>query len=327
MIRGLPYKTKQFFFSLIKLSIVICAVYYCFNELAKNPELDLKTLLKFLNDNEVFTVKNVMSVLSLSMINWLLEITKWKTLVASISTISFAESAKQSLASLTASLITPNRIGDYAAKVVYYQPKERSSILFLNLLNNAYQMLVTTVFGLVGLYFFTQDYDVAIPIVKILRLSGLIFVLGLITLLGIKKKGISIRGFSIQSVLDKAKSASKTLQIKVFALSVIRYLVFSFQFYFLLLLFGVDVDYFSAMMVISSIYFIASLIPTFVIFDVALKGSVAVYLFGIFGVNSLTIVCLISTMWILNFMLPSMIGAFFILKFSYKDAFPKKTRP
>lgn len=326
MIRGLPYKTKQFFFSLIKLSIVIGAFYYCFNELTKNPELDLKTLFKFLNDNQVFTLKNIVIVLSLSFVNWLLEITKWKTLVASISSISFIESAKQNLASLTASLITPNRIGDYAAKVVYYQSKERPSILFLNLLNNAYQMLVTTTFGLVGLYFFMKDYDLAIPMVKILRLSGIIFVLGFITLFSMQKKGISIRGYSIQSVLNKIKSASKSLQIRVFGLSLMRYMVFSFQFYFLLLLFGVEVDYLSAMMVISTMYFIASLVPTFVIFDVALKGSVSVYLFGIVGVNSLTIVCLVSTMWILNFILPSLIGAFFILKFSYKDAFPKRMR-
>ena len=55
-------------------------------------------------------------------------------------------------------------------------------------------------------------------------------------------------------------------------------------------------------------------------FDVVIKGSVAVYLFDIVGVNELTTLSIIMLMWILNFVLPSIFGAVFVLKFKLPKA-------
>jgi hypothetical protein len=102
--------------------------------------------------------------------------------------------------------------------------------------------------------------------------------------------------------------------------SVIRYLIFSFQFYFLLRLFGVDLDYFNAMIIITSMYLLASIIPTIFVFDMIVKGSVALFLFDFVGVNDLTILSVTMLMWILNFVLPSIFGAFYVLNFDYYKA-------
>ena len=102
------------------------------------------------------------------------------------------------------------------------------------------------------------------------------------------------------------------------------YLIFSFQFYLLLNLFGVEVAYQKAMIVISSMYLLASIIPTFFVLDVVVKGSIAVYLFGIVGVNALTVLSIITVMWILNFMLPSAIGSLYVLRFKNYQGFPSK---
>jgi len=71
------------------------------------------------------------------------------------------------------------------------------------------------------------------------------------------------------------------------------------------------------MIVITSMYLLSSIIPTIFVFDVVIKGSVALYLFTIVGVNELTILCIITLMWILNFVLPSVFGGLFVLNFDY----------
>jgi hypothetical protein len=52
-----------------------------------------------------------------------------------------------------------------------------------------------------------------------------------------------------------------------------------------------------------------------VIFDWLVKGSVAVSLFGFFGVDELVILSITSLMWMLNFALPSLVGMIFVLTF------------
>ena len=83
----------------------------------------------------------------------------------------------------------------------------------------------------------------------------------------------------------------------------------------MLVIFEVDVSYINAMIVITSMYLLASIIPSLFILDVIIKGSVAVYLFSRLGVNEFTVLSIVLLMWFLNFVLPSIIGSFYVLSF------------
>jgi hypothetical protein len=65
-------------------------------------------------------------------------------------------------------------------------------------------------------------------------------------------------------------------------------------------------------------YFLASIIPSIHLMDLAIKGSVAVVLFGKLGVNQWTIVSITTLMWLLNLVIPVLIGSLFVLKFKPK---------
>ena len=316
MIGGLPYKTKQLFLMLIKLSIVIGAFYFIYNRLTTNEHLNFTVFVDFLKKNDVFSLENILFLLILSFFNWFFEILKWQNLVRIIEYIPFLEATKQSLAALTASLFTPNRIGDYAAKAVYFESSKRPKIILLNVLSHMMQMTVTTVFGIIGLCFFIHNFN---PEISYYKLGSFLVVIAMVfafSFFAAKHTGFTIKGFSLKKVIDFIKRISKKTHLKNALFSVIRYLVFSFQFYFLLTLFGVEVYYLNAMMVITTIYLTASIIPSVFIFDVVIKGSVALYIFEIVGVNDLTVLSIITLMWILNFVLPSIIGSFFVLKFN-----------
>jgi hypothetical protein len=88
----------------------------------------------------------------------------------------------------------------------------------------------------------------------------------------------------------------------------------------LLQIFGVSISYFDAMILISSMYLLSSVIPTLLIFDVVIKSSVAVFVFCLAGIDELTILCVMTVMWLLNFVLPSIFGSYYVLQFKL----PKK---
>jgi len=315
----LPYKTKQFFFILIKLSIVVGAFYFIYNKLINNASLDFPEFVTILSKNNVFSIKNVFPLLLLSCLNWFFEIVKWKVLVSSIKNISFKNALEQSLGSLTASLFTPNRIGEYGAKAIYFSRSHRKRILLLNLISNLMQMSITVIFGCIGFWVFSNTYGIEIDYFKIAR--GLIITVTVLSfaILGFKQSKYTIKGFSI----EKIKQFIFKLPIKIkgftFMISLIRYLVFSFQFYFLLYLFEVQLSYFEAMTIISSMYLLASIVPSLFVFDVIIKGSVAVYLFSMAEVNELTILCIITLMWLLNFVIPSIFGSYYVLNFNLPE--------
>lgn len=316
MIRTLPYKTKQFFVVLIKLSIVVGAFYFVYHKLTSNEALDLNDFVAFLHQNELFSTKNIIFLIFLTLFNWFFEILKWKYLVSSIGSISFKSALEQSLGALTASLLTPNRIGEYGVKAMYYPAAFRKKIMFLNLIQNTMQMTTTILFGLIGLLFFINYYSLELDFINMLIFILTILFVFVALIYMLKTNRLKIKGFLFMKILDFIKHISTEIKLKTFAFSVARYLIFSFQFYFLLQLFDVNITYLSSMMVITTMYLLSSIIPSIFILDVVIKGSVAVFLFSMLGINELTILCIVTLMWLLNFVIPIAFGSYYVLNFN-----------
>jgi hypothetical protein len=129
---------------------------------------------------------------------------------------------------------------------------------------------------------------------------------------------ITIKGYSIDKLIQKINGIPKSIHQKNTLLAILRYLVFSHQYYFLFLAFDVDLPYLILISAISSVYFLASSLPTFQFLDFAVKGSVAVYFFGILGVNEWVVVFVTTLMWFLNVVLPVGIGSYYVLNFKPK---------
>lgn len=320
MVYNVPYKTKQFLFVLIKLSIVVGAGYFIYSKLLLNENLLFSTYIAFLIENDPFSPKNVLFLVILTLFNWFFEILKWQKLVQIIQNISFKDALEQSLGGLTASLVTPNRIGDYGAKVMYYTNRFKGKIVLLNLVGNISQMTITTVFGVIGLTIFVNFYQVDINYYRVTRFVFILLIIAILSFFGVKHRRFKVKGHSYVDLIDFIKSITINVKAKTLVFSLIRYLIFSFQFYFFLSVFGVAIDYLDAMVVITSMYFLASIIPSISIFDVVIKGSVAVFLFSFLKINELTILTIITSMWLLNFVIPSVFGGYYILNFRLPNA-------
>jgi len=306
---SIPHKTKQFLVLLIKLLIVGGAFYFIYNQLANNDKLDWQKFLVLFHKNQ--SVLGIGFILLLSVLNRLFEILKWKYLVSFLHPISLGEATKQVLAGLTAGLFTPNGVGEYAGKALYFDKKDTKKVVFLNLICNGIQMILTVVFGIFGLLYFNAQYNV-ITTKTVAVLFGILTTL-FIVLFSVKK--IKIKSYSIEKLIHKINEIPKSIHQKNTFLAILRYLVFSHQYYFLFLAFDVDLPYLILISAISSVYFLASSLPTFQFLDFAVKGSVAVYFFGILGVNEWVVVFVTTLMWFLNVVLPVVIGSYYVLNF------------
>ncbi|WP_430410164.1 lysylphosphatidylglycerol synthase domain-containing protein [Kordia sp.] len=310
------HKSKQFLALVIKLAIVIGAAYFIYNKLNYNEQLDFETFVAQLKAIKLTNILVILTLFLATFCNWFLEILKWKTLVSHCKQISIWESTAQSLGGLTASLLTPNRVGEYGAKALYFKKSERKYIVGLNFLGNTAQLITTLLFGVLGFSFFVYQFHIELPWTKIARMSGFLGIFGLLFFLVTKQKRFQIKGYSWKNLKNFVQNISTSIHLKNLSFSILRYLIFSHQFYFLVLLFGTEISYVTMMSAIIAMYLITSIIPMLFIFDVIVKGSVAVWLFGYLQIPELHTLSVVALMWVLNFVIPSIVGSYFVLSFN-----------
>lgn len=311
----LPSYATHILMWLVKLILVFAAFFFIYNKLTSNNTLDVKQFLMYLNDYNIITIETFFTLVLLSCLNWLLESIKWQVLVHNIAPLSVKKAIEQSLGSLTASLITPNRIGEYGAKAVYYPKPLRKKILGLTLIGNLAQLSVTLILGCIGLFYVVCQFNLDISFTNVLLGALVLGIMILIYHWFLSKNKFEIKGYSFQKLKTFTSGLNQYTMYKTIGISTVRYLCFSHQFYVLLWLFNVDVSYLDAIALITSMYILVSIIPTVFIFDVFIKGSVAVWLFSFVNANEFIIVTCITLMWLLNFALPSIIGSYFVLNF------------
>ena len=309
---SIPSKAKQFLTVLIKLLVIAGAYYFIYDQLANNDALDWVRFAEKFEKNK--SVIGILFLLSLSFLNRFFEILKWQNLVSSFAEISVATASKQVLAALTAGIFTPNGIGEYGAKALYFEKKEATRIVFLNLICNGIQMILSIIFGVFGLLYFNSEFKIISS--TAIAIGFIIFILFIVVLLSIRK--ITIKGYSLSKLISKINEIPRHIHRKNIVLAIFRYLIFSHQYYFLFRAFDVEIPYLLLMATICAVYFIASSLPTFQFLDFAVKGSVAVYFFGIFGVNEWIVVFVATLMWFLNVVIPVIIGSYFVLNFKSK---------
>jgi len=303
---SISHKAKQLLVLLIKLLIVVCAFYFIYDQLANNNKLNWVLFSEKFNKNK--SVLGISFLLLLSVLNRFFEILKWQNLVSYIHKISLFDATKQVLGALTAGLFTPNGIGEYAGKALFFEKPQTKNIVFLNLICNGIQLILSVVFGIFGLLYLGYGKWVVFLLAVLLGFLVLGF--------GLKK--VKIKGYSITDLILKINEIPKSIHRKNNYLAVCRYLIFSHQYYFLFLVFDVQLPYFTLMATISAVYLLASSLPTFQFLDFAVKGSVALYFFGNLGVNEWIVVFISTLFWFLNIVLPAVIGSYFVLVFKPK---------
>ncbi|MFC7356477.1 lysylphosphatidylglycerol synthase domain-containing protein [Jejudonia soesokkakensis] len=310
---SISHKAKQYLLAALKVFIIGSTFWYIYHKINTEVNENLNEFLETVFSKNTDHWSTLLFFIGLAVLNWLLESLKWKETVSALQSISFRNSIKQSLISLSVSLITPNRIGEYGAKAYFFQKPFRKQVLLLNFFHNNAQLLITLIFGLLGLSVIIPKFDIEISFLNVLLLG--IVLLGF-CLLGylLKERQLLLKGLTLKKVFQYFKKIPKHLKAKIILLSLLRYIIFSGLFFLLLCFFGASLTYLEAMPLIFSMYLLVSVIPSVFIFDGVVRGGVAVWLFSLAEVGELIVLSTVLIMWVLNFVFPAIVGSILFLK-------------
>ena len=308
----LSSKTKQFLVLLLKIIVVCSAFYYIYSKLSSDHTLDPALLKAVISDPQHSWALVVLLFLTFS--NRFVEILKWQNLASLIQPISVGQATKQVLSALTLGIFTPNGIGEYAGKALYFPKGETGRVVFLNMVCNGVQVIYAIVFGLLGLTLLNYTHQF-IPPYYLWILYGI--ALGIVILV-FSLRHLTIKGYSINTVIEMLRAIPKKAHRKNFFLALLRYASFTHQYVILYYLFGVDIPYFELLCAVSAIYLLASSLPNFQFLEFAVKGSIALFIFTALDVNQWVVALVATLIWLLNIVLPISIGSIFVLTFKVK---------
>jgi hypothetical protein len=269
-------------------------------------------------------------------LNLLLETYKWKLLMAKMEAISLLQAVKGVLAGISVSMFMPNRVGDYLGRVFILKKADRVQATLATILGSAAQLITTLLFGTIALVIFLPHWlDLSFSINQWAYL-GIIIGAFLIMLFVV----FAYLNFSTFTLIIQRLSGRAYKRIAHYAevfswyqagelfymliISIFRYLIFSFQFYLLLKMFQIHIDYFHAMVLIGLVYFIMTIIPTIALSEIGVRGSVSLYVFSLyFEGQTLSetfnqqIVTASSVLWLFNLAIPAVLGVVFIFKMNF----------
>ncbi|WP_188557359.1 lysylphosphatidylglycerol synthase transmembrane domain-containing protein [Hymenobacter glacieicola] len=263
----------------------------------------------------------VLLALLLMPLNWGLEAWKWWRLARHLEPVSFRRSFRAVLVGLTLGFVTPNRVGDYAGRIMELKSR-RLDALGAVFLGRYCQLVATVVAGTGGLlYFLLRFYLKGYPAAQ---LGVAVATLGLNAAVLLPLYYSQVLVAAVQAV-GPLRRFSRFLAVMptyparaltaVLLISSLRYAVFCAQFGLLLLAYGVRAPLGPSAAAVAGTFLLKSLVPSLnALADVGVRELSATHLFGLLGEPVLPVLSASLSLWVLNIAVPSAIGLFFVLR-------------
>jgi len=342
-------KVRKTYNFLIRLLIVLATYGFIYQQLFHKR--DIKAVYQAFVDSfsHAWFINMIILVTLLMILNWGLEAFKWSLLIRKIEHMSWFRSFKAVLTGVAVSSFTPNRVGDYFGRVFILEKANRIEGIFITILGSMSQLLVTFLAGTSCIFFLFLGhhetllihFDIPAYLYAYFLWAGGILILGMDVLFILLFLNISllssVAGKFKGKVLEKLKSYILVLSaysvrelLGIILLSASRFLVFSIQLYLLFRAFSVELPFIHGMIIIGVIFFAITMIPTVAITELGIRGSVSLFLIGIYygspfempASTVMGVVAASTSLWLINLALPAVVGGVFVfnLKFFRRSA-------
>ncbi len=255
--------------------------------------------------------------------NWALEALKWKKLMQPFWEIPFGLSFKAILCGVSLSVITPNRIGEYGGRILAVPAKYNWHAAMATGVGSFSQILILLSGGLLGLMFFLDlNYSfsrlplLSLWIISSLALASLFFFFFRIDLLLVLLQYVPFPSW-LKSRLESLKTIGQyphAILKQALALAFLRYLVYSFQYFFILKFFAIGVPAAAAFSGIATIFLVQTSVPLPPLAAVLARGEIALQVWGNYAENEWQILAAVFALFIINLAIPALLGVLFIVK-------------
>ncbi|MBL7924527.1 MAG: flippase-like domain-containing protein [Bacteroidia bacterium] len=258
-------------------------------------------------------------VLLLALFNWSLEALKWKFLLRKIENVSFLDALRAFFNGITLSFFTPNRVGEFAGRILYLSAGNRVRGALLTVLGSSAQLLITIQAGLLAFWFFLPRLlDLDLFSERVLRAALLLFfILCTWSWFRFPKLASWLDRFRIKSAWKEKMhvwdQCSFSDLLSVWLLSAGRYTVFTAQQVLLFMILEPHVSPSETAALSALSFFLITVIPSIALGELGIRGSVNLALFGLAGLTSSTILLVTFGLWSINIALPAVLGAVSVL--------------
>ncbi len=261
-------------------------------------------------------------VIVLMLLNWGIEARKWQVLVQHVQHFSLFRAFKSVLSGCSITMLTPNRIGEYGGRILYVEDGNRIKAISLTIVGSISQFLVTMIMGCCGL-FYLRFFSHKQPVLPELWGDVLIYLSVTITLLSslfYLRIGWLVRMMEKVPALQKVVTHIRVLDefdniqlIRIFSLSLGRYMVFVLQYLLLLQVMQVDVGLATGFWLIAVFYLVMAMAPTIGFVELPVRVGACWAILKFYTGNELGVSATALGIWLINLVIPAVIGSLLIL--------------
>ena len=264
-------------------------------------------------------LKYLLCCLILIPLNWFLESLKWKQVLSKIQVLSLWQAIKSVLIGLTSGFFTPNRVGEPVGRSMFLADGNKTKGVICSLICTLSQSFATLFFVCIAIVLacnIVVELE-QIPQIILVRNIGIIaavavFLLYLTIPFWVGK--LKLKSEKLQDIARAISLISYASLLKVSLYSIVRFAVYSFQYYLMLKFFAVDIHFSTAMVLIPINYFLVSIIPSVAFAELGIRGSSALLVMEPLLGNTLGVALAAMSLWFINYVIPMLVGSLLLIK-------------
>lgn len=256
-------------------------------------------------------------------LNWWLEAHKWKRLLRADHHLRESRAFAATASGVTVSVLTPNRVGEFAGRMLYVPPEHRDKAVAMSLAGSFSQLIITFVVGTFcgAWYFYMEGYSDVIW--SLLIGIGCVFaVINIYYRLADSEK--LFERWKYNATVGKIRVAlsglSKPLLTEALIWSGIRYVVFSLQLGLLmygLLDFYIPDQRWGLIYMVPLYFFFQTMVPTIALSEIGVRGMLLSTLFADVAPEA-DLVLTSTLLWLINIVVPALLGGLFLLTLRFR---------
>jgi Lysylphosphatidylglycerol synthase TM region len=330
------------------IGIIVALILFVYIYFQILPKQDvLQSGWKMAHGNNLFLWCSII----LLFVNMLLEVVKWQLLTSNVIPVTFQKVAGSYLTGMAVSVLTPGRVGEYPARVLYLydggasgtkRTRQAVALATVAVYAAITQVLAVVLFSIFGavvcyqliarnckfvatsvssgctVYFVNMRHNVGEVAFWGIGISFVILFLATILLFKNRLKHKKRQPLRWQRQLSRYIRMVKRVPFNIFTaallLSMFRYAVYSAQYLLLFKWLHADVPFWEGFGMLTLFFLVITILPSFFLADLGVRGSVGLWLFKLLTTNTAGIVAATAGVWVMNILFPAVLGSFLMVR-------------
>jgi Lysylphosphatidylglycerol synthase TM region len=256
-------------------------------------------------------------------LNLSFEALKFRQLIHHFTNPPFLTIFRAILGGVTVAIFTPNRVGEYGGRILFLPPEHNWKAVIATMVGSLSQLLVLLLAGLLGITWFSARYldtePYALPLMLCLGaafiglLAFIFFNIDVVVPLAkripyIHKFRRYLRHLKVLQNYSRAELSG------ALGYAFLRYLTYCTQYFLLLRFYDIPVGWLPGMAGIAAIFFVQASIPLPPVTGLMVRGEIALFTWGIFSGDQLSILAATFSLFVINIAVPALLGLVLIVQ-------------